>query len=486
MANRFLAVLVCCAVSASVWALDEEPLVAIDEAHIYSKIDGDPILGKDLIDLKIEEVWDKELEGFVQHALTQDEIELGKITVTDADADQEVKYLLKTYADKIPGLDPKDLTPENLASKFNLQMSVLRRQTREAVAMLRLFQQEKIVKPDAHTDDRAFREALQQLLEKRLSEKGIVKDPKELGGGEGVRIGGRGYSKQMIRDFIAEAHSQFTKSEFERCLEALKLEKIFQHALAKAKLEITEDDLEFHFSYLCRQKELEPPFAPGRVVMRQMLAAQGITPEQFIHNRLTRIDATMTKLARAKIGAAQLQAEFKNNPKRYNRTEPLIAHIFIRVLDPEGRPYTPAWKVPGHAPLNTYVAQRRDEQFAAAKPKIDSLVEPAKTDFVATAKKFSDDVESSRVGGTIGRVGKETVLMPPCDVAVRDAAAKLKPGEISPPVRSDFGWHILKCLDQQDVTFDEAAEHVYVNLIHDRRASLATDLQTSAKIEGEK
>ena len=488
MFTRFLSLIVCCVSIGTplALALDDEPLVAIDEAHVYCKVDGDPILGKDLIDLKIEEVWDKELEGFVQHALTMDEIENGKINVTDADADEEVRYLLKVYADQLPGLDPKDLTPENLARKFNLQMTVLRRQTREALSMLKLFQQEKICKPDAHTDDKMFRDALQQLLEKRLSEKGIVRDPKELGGGEGVRIGGRGYGKQLIRDYMAEAHSQFTKTEFQQVFESLKLEKIIQHELTRRKMELNDDDLEIHFSYLCRQKELEPPFAPGRVVMRQALAAQGMTPEQFIHNRVTKVDAGITKLARSKIGAAQLKAEFAKNPQRYNRSENLIAHIFIRVLDPEGRPYTSAWKVPGHSPLNSYIATRRDEQFAAAKPKIESLIDGAKSDFVATAKKFSDDTESARVGGTIGRVGKETVLMPPCDVAVRDAAAKLKPGEISPPIRSDYGWHILKCLDQQDVTFDEASEHIYVNLIHDQREKLATDLVAAAKVENEK
>src|SRR5256885_12222465 len=43
--------------------------------------------------------------------------------------------------------------------------------------------------------------------------------------------------------------------------------------------------------------------------------------------------------------------------------------------------------------------------------------------------------------GIVGRVGPETILMPPCDITVRDAALKLKPGEMSAPVRSDYGWH---------------------------------------------
>ena len=463
-------------------ALEDEPLVPIDEAHVYVKVDGDPILGRDLLDLKVEEVWDKELEGFVQHALILEELNANKMEVTDADADKELKYVLEKYAKQL-GLNPDDVTPENLVRKFGLQLTVLRRQTRESLAMLRLFQQEKIIAADAHTDDKGYREALQQLLEKRVSEKGVIRDPKDLGGGEAVRIGGRGYGHKEVRDFMVEALGQLPKSEFKQKLEVLKLEKIIQHALTAKKIELNEDDLEFHFSYLCRQREMEPPYAPGRMVMRQALAAQGMTPEQFIHNRVTKSDAGVTRLARAKIGGPLLRTEFNTHPERYKRTENLIAHIMIRVLDPEGRPYTSAWKVPGHDALNVFIGKRREEQFAASKPKIEALIPQAKSDFAATAKTSSDDSKSATVGGVIGRVGAETVLMPPCDVAVRDAAAKLKPGQLSDPVRSDYGWHLLKCLDQQDVTFDEAEEHIYVNLLHDERETLSKNLIGAAKVE---
>ena len=75
------------------------------------------------------------------------------------------------------------------------------------------------------------------------------------------------------------------------------------------------------------------------------------------------------------------------------------------------------------------------------------------------------------------------VFTAPCDVNVRDAAAKLKPGEMSAPIRSDYGWHLIKCLDKQEVTFEEAQDAIYVNLIHDRKKDLADELTGKAKIE---
>ena len=470
--------------SPRVRAVDEENLITIQPQTVYVTVDGDPVTGRDLIDAFVEEHWEKELEAFVQHALIVDELQESKITVSDEDADAELKFVLKRWAEELH-MNPNDITPEMLVKKYGLPggVLVLRRQTRESLGMLRFFQQTNILPKDAHTTSSKYREALQELLEKQVSERGVIRDEKKLGGGEAVRIGGKGYSRTEVRDFIAESQSQVPEAEFKLKLEVLKLERIIQHVMAAKKLELSEKDLEFHYSFLCHQMELKPPFAPGRMVMQQTLASKGVTPQQFIHDRVTRTDATLTKLARATIGFKDLQDEFKNNPQRYKRSENLIAHIFIRVLDPEGRPYTPAWKIPGNPAINSYVGQRREEQFAAAKQKIEALVEAAKIDFDAAAKKSSDDSGTAPVGGKIGRIGAESILFPPCDVAIRDIAVKLKPGEMSAPVRSDYGWHLVKCLDRQDVTYDEAEQAIYVNLIHDFKEKLVKDLVSSAKVE---
>ena len=461
-----------------------ERLVTVVDGKVYCIIDGDQIFGRDIIDLVLEEHWDKELESFVQHALTVEELRDAKIEVSDADAETELKYILDRFAHD-RGLNPRDFTPEALAEHFHLPggVAMLRRQIKENLGMLRLFQQLKILPVTAHTDDEHFRDALQQLLEKRVAERGVIRDPKQLGGGEAVRIGGRGYGHAEAREYLAESLAQMTEPEFHSKLDVLKLEKIVQHALAARKLEVTEKDLEDHYNYLCHQAELQPPYAPGRMVMQQMLSSKGLTPRQFIHSRIIKTDAGMTKISRAAVGYKDMLAEFQKSPQRYKRSENLVAHIFILVRDPEGRPYTSAWKIPGNGAINEYVGSRREEQFAAAKPEIECLVEPAKIDFEATAKKSSQDSNTASGGGRIGRIGPQTIVVPPCDAAMRDAAVKLKPGEMSGPVRSDFGWHLIKCLDKQEVTFDEAQVAVYVNLIHDAKEQLVRDLMNNARIE---
>lgn len=63
-------------------------------------------------------------------------------------------------------------------------------------------------------------------------------------------------------------------------------------------------------------------------------------------------------------------------------------------------------------------------------------------DFAALAKANSQDKPSAANGGDMGFV-PETVLLP----AVRQAAATLKPGEVSQPVQTPAGFHVVKLID---------------------------------------
>ncbi len=72
-------------------------------------------------------------------------------------------------------------------------------------------------------------------------------------------------------------------------------------------------------------------------------------------------------------------------------------------------------------------------------------------DFATLAKAHSEDKVSAAKGGDLGWVGPGD-LVP----AFEQAMARLKPGEISPPVHTRFGWHIIQVLArrQHDSTRD--------------------------------
>ena len=65
-------------------------------------------------------------------------------------------------------------------------------------------------------------------------------------------------------------------------------------------------------------------------------------------------------------------------------------------------------------------------------------------DFLELATKYSDTGEKVPKGGDIGTGPVKRLVQP-----VREALAKLKPGEISEPVESTFGYHVLKLIERK-------------------------------------
>lgn len=83
---------------------------------------------------------------------------------------------------------------------------------------------------------------------------------------------------------------------------------------------------------------------------------------------------------------------------------------------------------------------------AQAKAKAQELAEKIKAgaDFAELAKANSDDVGSKEQGGDIGYSSGDVF-----DPAFEEALTKLKVGEVSEPVKTEFGIHLIKLLDEK-------------------------------------
>ena len=80
-----------------------------------------------------------------------------------------------------------------------------------------------------------------------------------------------------------------------------------------------------------------------------------------------------------------------------------------------------------------------------------------KLTFNEAAKQFSDDVHTKNTGGELGWTMPEKY-----DAAFRAALLNLKKGEISQPVKSAFGWHLIQLLgtrqeDRSDLAYKDQA-----------------------------
>ncbi|HET7628164.1 MAG TPA: peptidylprolyl isomerase [Bacillales bacterium] len=77
-------------------------------------------------------------------------------------------------------------------------------------------------------------------------------------------------------------------------------------------------------------------------------------------------------------------------------------------------------------------------------------------DFAELAKKYSEDPGSAKDGGNVGYVTKNSQMVKP----FLDAAFKLDVGEVSKPVKSQFGYHIIKVTDKKVKSFKEVKDQI--------------------------
>ena len=106
-------------------------------------------------------------------------------------------------------------------------------------------------------------------------------------------------------------------------------------------------------------------------------------------------------------------------------------------------------------------------------------------DFATVAKEVSEDPGSKETGGDLDFFSKDRMVPEFADVAF-----KLKKGEVSDPVKTQFGFHIIKATDHKDartVPLDEAKEKIVQHLQQQKQQAAATQLfdslQKNAKIE---
>lgn len=102
-------------------------------------------------------------------------------------------------------------------------------------------------------------------------------------------------------------------------------------------------------------------------------------------------------------------------------------------------------------------------------------------DFGELAKKYSTDSSASS-GGDLGYFGHDDMVK-----EFADAAFALSPGQYSKtPVKTEFGWHVIKVEDRRagkTPSFEEAREQLSRDLAHEVIDAKLQDLRGAAKIE---
>ncbi|WP_206861109.1 peptidyl-prolyl cis-trans isomerase [Lysobacter changpingensis] len=152
-------------------------------------------------------------------------------------------------------------------------------------------------------------------------------------------------------------------------------------------------------------------------------AAQFRAPET-VEIEYVEVDASKLPAA-APADDATLRQRYEQEKNRFVEAEQRLAsHILVRVAE------------------NADAATQK-----AAEDKAKRLAEQAKApgaDFAALARANSDDTGSQATGGDLGWVAKGMMVAP-----FEDALFAMKAGDVSGPVKSEFGWHVIQLREVQ-------------------------------------
>lgn len=162
---------------------------------------------------------------------------------------------------------------------------------------------------------------------------------------------------------------------------------------------------------------------------KKMLDAQKLT-EQDVMNYMTRI---MTVVAdyNAKVTDEQLKAQFEKD--KQNMTTASVRHILIGFTDAEGK-------------------ERKKEDALKLAKDLQARLKKGE-DFAKLAKEFSEDPGSKENGGLY-----EDVAVGQWVEQFRDAAITLPLNEISDPVETSYGYHVMKVEKRTEKVFDKLTD----------------------------
>lgn len=233
-----------------------------------------------------------------------------------------------------------------------------------------------------------------------------------LNNGEVVaKIGEEEISKDQFYDRLLEMYGS-------QVLDSMITEKIVELEAKKAKISVTDEDV---------QKELDKMIEQvgGEEMFNFQLAYSGYTMDQMkeeLKNYLTIVKILEPKI---EITDEEINSYFEENKDRFAQEEEVQAsHILV------------------------------DDEETANKVK--KLLDDG-GDFAALAKEYSKD-GSAQSGGDLGYFTKGEMIQ-----EFEDAAFSMEIGQVSEPVKSEYGYHIIKVTDKkeaQEATLENSKDEI--------------------------
>jgi peptidyl-prolyl cis-trans isomerase SurA len=255
-----------------------------------------------------------------------------------------------------------------------------------------------------------------------------------------------------------EARKQVLKDAIGRLVD----KKLVEQKIRELNIRIPDEEIRQAIDDVKKQNKL------SQEALVSALAAQGLTFDGYksqLREQLERLRLVSQEVrAKVVVSDQEMQDYYEQNASTWREEESYRArHIFFRLP-------------------KTASQQESDEIFARATAVRKEAL--AGADFAKLAERESQD-PSAKDGGSLGLFRKSDMIP-----ELQQALEKLRPSEVSEPVRTPVGVHIVKLEERvpaKQKTFDEVRgeieEKLYRKKSEDRFNQWVTDLKKEATID---
>jgi len=247
---------------------------------------------------------------------------------------------------------------------------------------------------------------------------------------------------------ITAGDIRISKSDFERYVEALPPAYRAQMNSSEAKRKFANQLVEvFLLAQEARRRKLDQD--PKTIAKIRLDTNQALA------------QALIAEVSAAPADEAALRHAYDENKSQYEQLSG--RHILIRFKG-------------SAVPLKPDQKDLSEEESLAKIQDLRRRIQSGE-DFADLARKESDDTGSGAAGGSLGSFGRGQMVRP-----FEEAAFSLAIGQLSEPVKTQFGYHLIQIQEKKNQTFEEARHLVEQRRRPELTKQLADDLKKKAPV----